>query len=166
MDLTALNGAGSDDARNRFLECCCSTAWADAMVSLRPFANAEEVLAAASREWLRLTPADWLEAFASHPRIGESAGGNDRHARWSRAEQTTAATADPLVLDQLRECSIAYQAQFGHVFLVSATGKTAGEILAACRTRLANDPDTELGNAAAEQAKITDLRIRRLLGIG
>ena len=44
-----------------------------------------------------------------------------------------------------------------------ATGKTAPEMLALLRERLANDPSDELRIAAGEQAKITRLRLEKLL---
>jgi 2-oxo-4-hydroxy-4-carboxy-5-ureidoimidazoline decarboxylase len=72
-------------------------------------------------------------------------------------EGATAATRAALALGNR-----AYEERFGHVFLVCATGKTAGEMLGALRDRLANDPATELRIAAGEQAKITRLRLEAL----
>jgi len=57
----------------------------------------------------------------------------------------------------------AYEQRFGHVFLVSAEGRGAEEILANLRARLGNDPDTELRVAADEHRRITRLRLERLL---
>jgi 2-oxo-4-hydroxy-4-carboxy--5-ureidoimidazoline (OHCU) decarboxylase len=48
------------------------------------------------------------------------------------------------------------------VFLVSASGRKADELLAALHQRLQNDPETELRVAADEQRKITHLRLARL----
>lgn len=67
------------------------------------------------------------------------------------------------VLDALAEGNIAYEARFGHIFLVCATGKTAEEMLALLTTRMANPPEEELRIAAGEQAKISTLRIDKLL---
>lgn len=58
-----------------------------------------------------------------------------------------------------------YERRFGHVFLISASGRRAHEILAAMRERMGNDPTTELRVAAAEQRKITRLRLERLLNV-
>jgi OHCU decarboxylase len=58
-----------------------------------------------------------------------------------------------------------YERRFGHVFLISATGRGADEMLAALRERMGNDPTTELRVAAAEQRKITRLRLERLLNV-
>jgi hypothetical protein len=64
------------------------------MTARRPFPDLATMLAHAEEVWWDLTPDDWLEAFASHPRIGERRGGDDRHSRWSRREQAQAADAD------------------------------------------------------------------------
>ena len=56
-----------------------------------------------------------------------------------------------------------YEARFGHVFLISAAGRSADEILATLTERLGNDPGTELRVAADEHRRITRLRIERLL---
>ena len=49
------------------------------------------------------------------------------------------------------------------MFLISAAGRDAAEILAALQDRLGNDPATELREAAEEHRRITRLRIERLL---
>ena len=55
-----------------------------------------------------------------------------------------------------------YDAKFGHVFLICATGKSADEMLAALQARLPNEPAAEMQNAATEQAKITRIRLEKL----
>jgi 2-oxo-4-hydroxy-4-carboxy--5-ureidoimidazoline (OHCU) decarboxylase len=64
----------------------------------------------------------------------------------------------------LAEGNREYEQRFGHVFIVSAAGRSTSEILGILRDRLKNDPATELTNAAGEQKKITRLRLERLLG--
>ena len=49
------------------------------------------------------------------------------------------------------------------MFLVSASGLSAEELLAALRDRLGNDPATEWRVVAQELAAINRLRLRRLL---
>jgi 2-oxo-4-hydroxy-4-carboxy-5-ureidoimidazoline decarboxylase len=56
-----------------------------------------------------------------------------------------------------------YEERFGHVFLISAAGRTADEILATLRERLHNDPATEVAVAASELRKIARLRLERML---
>lgn len=55
-----------------------------------------------------------------------------------------------------------YLAKFGHIFIVCASGKSAGEMLAIVRSRLPNSPEQEIRVAAGEQQKITRLRLERL----
>jgi len=165
VDLGDLNAAAPGQARGWLLDCCASTAWANTMTALRPFADADDLQAAAERVWRGLDRSAWLEAFAAHPRIGERVESRGRFSTWSRHEQEQAASADEAVLADLAACNRAYEERFGHVLLVFATGRTAAEVLDLCRQRLGNEPEAEVQVAAAEQAKITDLRLRRLLGI-
>jgi len=156
--LARLNGLGADVAAAELLACCGSTAWARALSASRPFADEEALFDTAERIWWGLTPEEWRQAFAAHPRIGERGTG------WSEAEQAGARAAAAPVLVELAAANRAYEARFGHVFLICATGKSAGEMLAALRARMGNAPEEELRVAAGEQAKITRLRLRRLLG--
>ena len=84
-----------------------------------------------------------LEAFAHHPEIGSDiASLRERFAStaaWSSAEQAGVAGADDATLEALRDGNVRYREKFGYVFLVCATGKTAAEMLALLRARLAND---------------------------
>jgi OHCU decarboxylase len=155
--LARLNGLSRDEAAAELVACCGSQAWALALAAGRPFAGEDDLLAAAERVWWGLAPDDWQEAFAAHPRIGERAAG------WAAAEQASARDAAAPVLAELAAANRAYEARFGHIFLICATGKSAEEMLAALRARMGNDPEEELRVAAAEQAKITRLRLERLL---
>jgi 2-oxo-4-hydroxy-4-carboxy-5-ureidoimidazoline decarboxylase len=127
------------------------------MAAARPFADDAAVAAAAERAWWALEPADWREAFAAHPRIGERAA-----AEWSRREQAGMDGAAAGTRRALADGNRAYEARFGHVFLICATGRAAGEMLAELERRMANDPAAELREAAGEQAKITRLRLDKL----
>ena len=145
--------------------CCGSSRWVDVMVSRRPFASDDALFTAARQVWFSLQPSDWHEAFAHHPRIGDR---EDLRARFpethhlSQSEQAGVATAATGTLDALAAANDAYERRFGHTFIVCATGRTAAEILALLNTRLRNSPDAEVRIAAEEQARITELRLRRL----
>ena len=141
---------------------CGSSRWTSAMVARRPFVTRETLLHAADDVWNRLSPSDWLEAFAHHPRIGErrTAAPVDATAeRWSEREQSTAAVAGDRLKRELARAQREYEARFGYIFLICAAGRTAEDILTALRTRMRNDPDTELHVAAEEQRQITRLRL-------
>jgi 2-oxo-4-hydroxy-4-carboxy-5-ureidoimidazoline decarboxylase len=135
------------------------------MTARRPFESADALFAAAEDVWAGLGRDDWLEAFAAHPRIGDIDGLRKKFATtadWSAGEQAGVAGAAEQVLRDLAAGNADYEARFGHTFIVCATGKTAAEMLALLRARLANDPAAELRVAAAEQAKITRLRLEKL----
>ncbi len=148
------------------LRCCGSARWARAMTAARPFRMTAALLARAESEWSKASREDILEAFSHHPRIGDRESLRARfpatHA-WAAAEQSGAASADEKVLADLAEGNRVYEARFGHLFIVCASGKTAVEMLALLQARLGNEPETELRIAAGEQAKITRLRLERLL---
>ena len=126
----------------------------------RPYPDVDRLLDAAERAWSELKPADWLQAFAAHPRIGEQGG----HApATSEREQSAVMDAPSRTLGALAAENREYEERFGHVFLIAARGRTADEILHDLRRRMSNDPGTELEVAAAEQRKITRLRLLALL---
>lgn len=158
------------EATRELLACCGSREWARRMEERRPFADPADLAEAAESVWRALAPGDWREAFAAHPRIGERAeppaggqGSEERTARWSAAEQAGAGGAPGEVLAALAEANRAYEDRFGRTYVVCATGRSAAEMLALCRQRLANDPETELRVAADEQLQITRLRLDKLL---
>ena len=178
MTLDELNRLPLAAAREALERCCGARAWVEGMCAARPWRDGSALLAAAERVADALGREDWLEAFARHPRIGDrdalrskfaaapAAGGEPQRsvAAWARAEQRGAASASELTLDALAEANRAYERRFGYIFIVCATGKSAGEMLALLRARLANDPEAELANAAREQRAITRLRLEKLLG--
>ena len=148
------------------LPCNGSRAWASSVANARPFASPAALFAAADAAWRGLPPNDWLEAFASHPRIGEAhaKSATAQSLRWSAGEQA-AADPDGDVKAALAEGNRLYEARFGRVFLVCATGKSAAEMLSILQARLGNDERTELLEAAEQQRRITQLRLRKWLGL-
>ena len=166
--LALWNSATPKKAVEEILPCCGSMAWAEQMTGRRPFAGAAELLRGSDEAWLGLSTADWLEAFRSHPRIGESAARVSDAARstsWSQQEQSNVAAAEAEVRTAIAEANRAYEEKFGHIFIVCATGKTAPEILAILRRRMHNDGDAELREAAEQQRQITQLRLKKWLGL-
>jgi OHCU decarboxylase len=157
--LTRFNAASTEAVRQLY-GCFANRGWAAKVVGGRPYADLTALLASADAAWSELAPADWLEAFAAHPRIGEG-GGHSPVA--SDREQSASRDASATTLAALAAENRDYEARFGHVFLISATGRTAGEMLAELRRRMSNGPATELQVAAGEQRKITKLRLEHQL---
>ena len=163
--LEVLNGY-AEKAREGLMHCCSSTRWVEAMLAQRPFRDPKHVYDCAAICWQRLARADWLEAFSQHPRIGDLRGArslDDTERTWAEGEQSGAARAAESVRLALAEGNREYEMKFGHVFIVCATGKSGEEMLALLRQRLNHPPEAELAIAAAEEEKITRIRLEKLL---
>ena len=121
---------------------------------------------AAEDVWSDLSRDDWIEAFSAHPRIGnvEARGSRFVHTRkWASDEQSRVSSASQTVLSLLAEGNRRYEDRFGYIFIVSAAGKSAGQMLRLLKERLKNDPSEEIRIAAAEQQKITALRLEKMI---
>ena len=160
-----LNAADEATARELLARCCGATPWVEGLAARRPFADGAALAAAADEVWFALDEAGWREAFDHHPRIGDVEKLREKFAATadlSEAEQAGVAGAADEVLEALHQANKDYEARYGHIFLVCATGKTAAEMLEILRGRMANDPTEELRIAAGEQAKITRIRLEKL----
>ena len=190
MRLDDMNALDEEPAARTLQRCCGSSRWAQAMVRARPFPSAAAMMDLGDAVWVSLDAADWFEAFAAHPRIGEpaspkladvdssevgSSGGDGsgtsglpteaQRAKvdWEGEEQSGARQADADALRRLAEGNSQYEARFGYIFIVCATGKSVDEMLEMLEARLKNDPHEELRIAAEEQRQITRLRLGKLL---
>jgi OHCU decarboxylase len=164
--LARWNLLSASDAVSAILPCCGSTAWAQGVVARRPIADVEALLAASNETWRRLQTSDWMEAFQSHPRIGESRAPQSRPAQslaWSTQEQRQVTEADAALKAALSDANRRYEERFNRTFIVCATGKSAQEILEILLGRFHNDAETELHEAAEQQRQITEIRLRKWL---
>jgi 2-oxo-4-hydroxy-4-carboxy-5-ureidoimidazoline decarboxylase len=163
---TVLNAKAEADARAALLRCCGSRRWVERMLAARPFPDTARVYATAEQVWSALDREDYLEAFSHHPKIGADPAELSRTFQatsdLSRVEQAGTTGADLPTLDALRDGNLAYATRFGFSFIVCATGKSAAEMLALLQARIDNCPEAELTIAAAEQARITRLRLEKL----
>src|SRR5271155_2652700 len=149
-------------AANEILPCCGSRAWAEGMVKQRPLPNEARLLTVSDDVWHSLMESDWLEAFRSHPRIGESRIGESpspkaalvRSVAWSEQEQRNVAGANDAIRIALAEGNRSYERKFDRIFIVCATAKSPAEILKILYRRLENDEQTELLEAAEQQRQI------------
>lgn len=157
MTVEELNKMSDAEAADVLRACCGSSRWVEAMTAQRPFHSREDLFSAADKIWSDCGRQDWHEAFSHHPRIGARVSGKEA------VEQAGAQSATLSIKDQLAQVNRRYEERFGHIYIVCATGKTAEEMLSIAKARLRNEPDTELRIAAAEQQKIMQLRLRKLL---
>ncbi|GAA4580630.1 hypothetical protein GCM10023194_09480 [Planotetraspora phitsanulokensis] len=149
-------------SRQELRSCCASAAWVSAVARRGPYRDLAGLVDAGEAAIAGLTWADVEEALAAHPRIGERPAGDGREAAWSRSEQSGTAAADQAVLDAIREGNAAYEERFGHVYLVCATGRSAGDMLAFLRERLAGDEESERKIVREELNAIVKLRLAKL----
>jgi OHCU decarboxylase len=153
-----LDALAPDRLQAALLEVCASRRWADLVAAAAPYGDLETLLRAADAALAALDEGDVDEAMAGHPRIGE----RSEHAS-SRREQ---AGVDDATRAALLEGNRDYEARFGHVYLVCASGRTGAELLAVLRSRLANEPGYERTVARRELGKINALRLERLVTDG
>jgi 2-oxo-4-hydroxy-4-carboxy-5-ureidoimidazoline decarboxylase len=163
--LSAWNQAGTSEALDAMIACCGARRWAEAMVKLRPISSLQDLSAGADRIWSTMEEADWLEAFACHPRIGErnAAHASRRSVAWSREEQWSAKNAKEKVLEELAAANAVYEQRFGFTYIVCAMGRSAEEMLTILNRRLSSDRATELCEAAEQQRQITQIRLGKWL---
>ncbi len=165
--LAGWNAMDPEAAEGAILPCCGSSAWAVGMVGRRPLGSLDEVLAASDEVWARVGREGWMEAFLSHPRIGQKkAVATERSLAWSAGEQGRA-MAEVDAREALADGNRRYEARFAGVvplFIVCATGKSAGEMLGILEQRMLNDDATEWAEAGEQQRQITRLRLRKWLG--
>lgn len=161
MTLPEFNALDSESCRSQLMTICHSSSWADRMLQGRPYSTVEEVFEAAEESWQQVSEEDILESFRGHARIGDLSALRDKYSAAS-AEQGQVAEAQEEVLKDLMRLNREYEAKNGFIFIVCATGKSAREMLDLLKDRMGNDPAQELKNGAAEQAKITELRLNKL----
>lgn len=167
LRLEALNARSHGEVVAELERCCGSHVWVEKMLARRPFKSVEELFSSADDIWFKLAAEDWLEAFAHHPRIGgdlESLRAKFAStASWAENEQRGVSQATEDVLHQLAKLNDDYFEKYGFIFIVCATGKSAQEMLDILKSRMPNEKENELKVAAGEQAKITRIRLEKLI---
>jgi OHCU decarboxylase len=163
--LTIFNSLPEPAAITQLLSICGSTRWANQLAAARPFTNIESLYTAADQIWSTMQEPDWLEAIATHPRIGDRkpAHALAQSQKWSSQEQSQTQLAEASTLEALAEGNRTYEEKFGITYIVCATGKSAADMLAILNHRLSSTREAELRAAAAEQQKITRIRLEKWL---
>ncbi|MEU6553968.1 2-oxo-4-hydroxy-4-carboxy-5-ureidoimidazoline decarboxylase [Streptomyces sp. NPDC046915] len=139
------NTAPADEAHATLLTCLHSLRWAHRIADHRPYPDLDSLLAAADEAAYDLSPTDLAEALAAEslPALPEDT-------------YSAAHTA-------LSAAHAAYEARFGHVFVIYlgdvAPEEALDRILEGIRSRLANDPDEERVVAAEELRRLARGRL-------
>jgi 2-oxo-4-hydroxy-4-carboxy--5-ureidoimidazoline (OHCU) decarboxylase len=147
------NAASTQELEQALLACLRSLSWARRVADHRPYPDLDSLLAAADEAAYDLTWPDLTEALAAEPL---PALPPDTYA--------AAHTA-------LNAAHAAYEARFGHVFVICLDGvspsETLDRLLEAIRSRLTNDPEEERAVTADELRRLARERlISTLRGAG
>ncbi|MEV7992903.1 2-oxo-4-hydroxy-4-carboxy-5-ureidoimidazoline decarboxylase [Streptomyces sp. NPDC086077] len=147
--LAHFNAAPAAELQHALLSCLNSVRWAHRVTAHRPYPDVAALLAASDEAAYDLTAVDLAEALSAEslPALPEGA-------------YTAAHTA-------LSAAHAAYEARFGHVFAICLDDTPPSEfpdrLLAAIRSRLANDPEEERVVAAEELRRLARGRLLELL---
>jgi 2-oxo-4-hydroxy-4-carboxy-5-ureidoimidazoline decarboxylase len=164
MTLKEFNSQYLEKVREDLFRCCGCTNWLNKLMEHFPFRSIEDLKISSDKSWHTCSKQDWLEAFSHHPKIGEKPDDKKLSAtkEWASQEQSGVKSAAQSILFELALLNRKYEEKFGYIYIVCATGKTAGEMLEIIKERLNNEPEKELHIAAGEQNKITHLRIDKI----
>lgn len=166
MSIEELNQLPEAALREELGKCCGASRWIDLMGAVFPVRDAAELLRAADEKWAECGEADWLEAFTHHPKIGDVGMLKKKFAStadWASTEQAGVQSATDEMIQDFVKANEDYLQKFGFIFIVCATGKSAFEMLEMLHKRMRNERADELVIAAGEQAKITQIRLQKLL---
>jgi 2-oxo-4-hydroxy-4-carboxy-5-ureidoimidazoline decarboxylase len=154
-----------EQKRELLQKCCGSTTWIDKMLAAPAVEDLVDLVETAEEKWWECSEKDWLEAFEHHPKIGDINSLKKKYANtvgWASNEQSGVTAAPDEILNALAKGNDDYEKKFGYIFIVCATGKSAGEMLEIFQSRLPNNAEEEIQIAADEQLKITKLRLEKL----
>jgi 2-oxo-4-hydroxy-4-carboxy-5-ureidoimidazoline decarboxylase len=146
-----------DEARALLLGCLSAPVWASHVLAGRPYGTKEKLMDAADRGAGELSPEDVEAALAGHPRIGERAAAG--HNTVASTSEQSGVGRDAETAERLVAGNRAYEARFGHVFLIRAAGRTGDEILAELERRLENPPEVERAETLDNLRQIALLRL-------
>ena len=164
MTLAAFNALDKKQVQELLFSCCSSNKWTENMLNYFPFASEKDLIDKTAKIWFdECVEEDWRASFTHHPKIGDI---NSLKEKFASKEQASITTADEETIHQLAFLNNRYEKQFGFIFIVCATGKSASEMLQLIKDRVENSVDEELHIAMAEQQKITIIRLKKIISNG
>jgi 2-oxo-4-hydroxy-4-carboxy--5-ureidoimidazoline (OHCU) decarboxylase len=148
--LEHFNTAPAEEAYGTLLSCLRSPRWARRLADHRPYPDLDSLLAAADEAAYDLGPGELAEALAGE-RLPDLPDG-------TYAAAHTALSA----------AHCAYEARFGHVFVIylgdAPPAETLDRVLEGIRSRLSNDPEEERAVTAEELRRLAGGRLAARLG--
>ncbi|WP_431047713.1 2-oxo-4-hydroxy-4-carboxy-5-ureidoimidazoline decarboxylase [Streptomyces sp. P1-3] len=159
--LDRFNTVPAGAAEAALLACCGSRSWARRIAAHRPYPDLESLLAAGDEASYDLTAADLAEALAceAHP---------SHHPHHPHPARRPRGLISAAARTALTAAHAEYERKFGHVFVICLDAVRPDEALdaelAAIRTRLGHDEETETAVCADELRRIARGRLRHLAG--
>jgi len=169
VKLNSFNQLSHQQAFDLLMQCNTSENWCHKMAEARPFSHSDHLLKMADTFWQASTSSDLLAAFDGHPEIGDVSTLREKYqntGQSARHEQSGVDSANEEILQALANGNKDYKNKFGFIFIICASGKSAQEMLLNLQKRVANTRQQELANAAGEQRKITQIRLKKMLADG
>ncbi|MEO6253781.1 MAG: 2-oxo-4-hydroxy-4-carboxy-5-ureidoimidazoline decarboxylase [Ferruginibacter sp.] len=164
MTIKAFNKLNKEEKAKQLLSCCGSSTWVAMMMKRFPFGGEVDLVEAATDIWYnQCSGTDWLESFTHHPKIGDV---KSLTKKFAGKEQASVAAASKKTIAALANANKEYEAKFGFIFIVCATGRSASDMLRLLEDRLSNTIGEELHIAMGEQMKISILRFQKLITEG
>jgi len=137
--------------------------WAIDLDRQRPFNGFDDLVSKARSAVTALSDANVVASHVGLRRLGSTHDGfSGRRLRWAKQESARMDKGGEALQD-LNEAQDAYEAKFGHVFLICATGLTNDDMLASLRARLANSPEAECDAVREELRKLVAIRLSKLV---
>jgi 2-oxo-4-hydroxy-4-carboxy-5-ureidoimidazoline decarboxylase len=164
MTIAEFDHLNNEKKREILQKCCGSSVWIEKMLTIPPAEDLIDLFEDAEEKWYECNEEDWKEAFLHHPKIGDINSLKEKFASTAdfvEDEQLSVKETSEKVLESLAESNRAYEKKFGYIFIVSASGKSAEEMLGILTARLNNNPEEEIQIAMEEQNKITRLRLEK-----
>lgn len=133
---------------------------AEQALDYRPFDDEAHMLRVMVHEMRRATDTQQMALIRAHPELARRAGVDPTLTDASASEQASAGLdrLTPEEFARFRALNDAYAAKFGIPFIICVRLSDKARILDEMERRLAHDPETEIGAALDEIAKIAALR--------
>lgn len=160
MDFKSLNTLDKSELEKALFACCGSNKWVNQLIAANSFSSELRLVENAIDIWYNhCEKSDYLESFTHHPEIGDVKSLKEKFAG---KEQASIAEASDATIQELANMNAAYKSNFGFIFIVCATGKSAAEMLQLMKNRIGNSIEEEIAIAMGEQMKITIIRFKKL----
>lgn len=169
VDVERFNAADREQVESWLTACLDAPRWVEQVVAGRPYVDGDALMAAAAGAADPLTQDEVDRALSHHPRLGERAAGAGVGAQMSEREQgamggaSTGGDGTAGLAERLRAGNAAYEERFGHVFLLRAAGRSAGDVLSTLQARLERTPAQERTTTAEQLREIALLRLEGVL---